>query len=314
MHLSHLIGSRRLMPAFALALALSATAVAPALAASPAAAPAVAVGTLTVAQHAGKGRPVILIPGLGSGPWAWGDTPDALARDHAVYVVTLAGFDGTPAPKGAGSYLERAQQSLVRLIEQQHLHKPVLVGHSLGGTLALKLAAEQPGLLGAVVAVDGLPVMPMTENLPPAQRQGMARSMQAQIAGASPAQFEAQQLAYMRSIGTVDAARAPGYAALSARSDPRAVARYAGEDLALDFRAGMKNATLPILEISPYYAADAAAAPQPYTEAQKSAYWKSLLGAAPNATVVSISPSRHFVMLDQPAKFQRVLRDFLDKL
>jgi pimeloyl-ACP methyl ester carboxylesterase len=317
MHLSRPIGSRRLIPAFALTLALSATAVVPALAVatSPAAAPpAPTVGTLTVVRHAGKGRPVILIPGLGSGPWAWGDTPDVLARDHVVYVVTLAGFDGTRAPTGAGSYLEQAQQSLVRLIEQQHLHKPVLVGHSLGGTLALKLATEQPHLLGAVVAVDGLPVMPMTENLPPVQRRGVARTMQARIAGASPAQFKAQQLAYMQSIGTIDAAQAPRYAAMSARSDPKAVARYMAEDLALDFRARMKNATLPILEISAYYAADATAGPQRYTESQKRAYWKSLLGDAPDATVVSISPSRHFVMLDQAVKFQRALRDFIDKL
>lgn len=50
------------------------------------------------------------------------------------------------------------------------------------------------------------------------------------------------------------------------------------------------------------------------SEAQKTVYYQSLLANAPNAKVVSISPSRHFVMLDQPAKFQQVLADFLKTL
>ncbi|HEV2620886.1 MAG TPA: alpha/beta hydrolase [Frateuria sp.] len=271
------------------------------------------VGTLSAQKHGSHGQPVILIPGLSSGAWAWAQTVPGLAKNHVVYTVTLAGFDGTPAP-GGGDYLAQAERSLVRLIGEQHLVKPVLVGHSLGGTLALKLASEQPQLLGAVVAVDGLPVLPMTENLPAAQRVAMAQAMKAQLAAATPAAFQAQQLGYMRSIGTIDPARAAQYAALSSRSDPKAVAEYAAEDLALDFRAQMKNATVPILEISPYYAADGKAAAQPYTEAQKTAYWKSLLGAAPHAAVASISPSRHFAMLDQPAQFQQTLDGFLNSL
>jgi pimeloyl-ACP methyl ester carboxylesterase len=41
------------------------------------------------------------------------------------------------------------------------------------------------------------------------------------------------------------------------------------------------------------------------SEAQKTAYYQSLLANAPNAKVVSISPARHFVMLDQPVKLQQ---------
>ena len=49
-------------------------------------------------------------------------------------------------------------------------------------------------------------------------------------------------------------------------------------------------------------------------EAQKAAYYQGLLADAPHAKVESISPARHFVMLDQPAKFQQVLGDFLKSL
>src|SRR5690606_13359099 len=104
------------------------------------------------------------------------------------------------------------------------------------------------------------------------------------------------------------------YAPMNARSDIKASAQYMAEDLAFDGRAGLKQANVPILEISPYHAPDFSQPPMIMSEARKTAYYQSLLTDAPNAKVVSISPSRHFVMLDQPAKFQQVLDDFLKSL
>ena len=113
------------------------------------------VGTLKVERHGDHGRPVILIPGLEGGPWVWERTIGALQKDHVVYAVTLAGFDGMPAPAGGGNLLDRADTSLKQLIEQRKIDKPVLVGHSLGGTLALRFAGEHPQMISGVVAVDG---------------------------------------------------------------------------------------------------------------------------------------------------------------
>lgn len=271
------------------------------------------VGTLTVEKHGDRGRPVILIPGLGGGAWVWKDTVAKLQSNHMVYVVILAGFDGTPPPK-SGNFMDQAQASIVQLVRQDHLKKPVLVGHSLGGTLALKLAAEEPQLFGGVVAVDGLPVFPGTENMPKAQRSAMAAAVQARMDSATPAQFAAEQIEYMKTIGLRDPQQAEAYGKLNARSDPKATAQYMAEDLRLDFRDALKNAKLPVLEISPYNPPDFASGPMAMSGAQKTAYYRSLLAKAPNAKVVSISPSRHFVMLDQPVRFQQVLDGFLASL
>ncbi|MEO8855938.1 MAG: alpha/beta hydrolase, partial [Burkholderiaceae bacterium] len=81
-----------------------------------------------------------------------------------------------------------------------------------------------------------------------------------------------------------------------------------------DGRAALKHANVPILEISPYNAPDFSQPPMVMSEAQKTAYYQSLLADAPNAKVVSISPSRHFVMLDQPVKFQQALDNFIKSL
>jgi pimeloyl-ACP methyl ester carboxylesterase len=269
------------------------------------------VGTLKVERHGDQGRPVILIPGLEGGPWVWERTIEALQKDHVVYAVTLAGFDGVPAPAGGGSLFDRADASLKQLIEQRKIDKPVLVGHSLGGTLALRFAGEHPQMISGVVAVDGLPVFPGMERMGVDQRKALAARLQQQVAALSPEQFAAQSVGYMQKVGVIDPQLAARYAPMNARSDIKASAQYMAEDMAADYRPLLKHANVPILEISPYNAPDFSQPPKAMSEAKKTAYYESLLAGAPQATVISISPSRHFVMLDQPAKFQLTLDRFL---
>lgn len=286
-------------------------------AAVSAAASAETIGTLQVQRHGDHGRPVILIPGLEGGPWVWQQTIANLEKSHVVYAVTLAGFDGVPAPAPdakAGTLLDRADASLLQLIKQKHIDKPVLVGHSLGGTLALRFAGEHASLIAAVVAVDGLPILPGMERASVGQRQAMAERTRTQMAAMTPAQFQAAALGYMQHIGVVDPKLAEQYAPLNARSDAAASAEYMAADIVADYRPGLKQANVPILEISPYYAADFSKPPLQISEAQKSAYYQGLLGDAPHVKVVSISPARHFAMLDQPAKFQQALDGFLGSL
>ena len=272
------------------------------------------VGTLKFEVHGTQGRPVILIPGLEGGPWVWKDTIARLEKNHVVYAVTLAGFDGMPAPLRKTGLLDQADASLLALIEQRHLDRPVLVGHSLGGTLALRFAGEHARLVSGVVAVDGLPIFPGMERVGAEQRQAIAERTRAQMGAMTPAQFQAAALGYMQHIGVIDPKLAAQYAPMNARSDIAATAGYAAEDMAADYRTLLKQADVPILEISPYHAPDFAKPPLQLGEAQKAAYYQGLLADAPHAKVVSISPSRHFVMLDQPAKFQQALDDFLHSL
>lgn len=278
------------------------------------AAPVERVGTLQVERHGAHGPAVILIPGLEGGPWVWQRNIEQLQKNHVVYAVTLAGFDGVPAPAGGGNLFDRADASLLQLIRQRKIDRPVLVGHSLGGTLALRFAGEHPELVSGVVAVDGLPIFPGMERMSAEQRKAMAERMRQQLSAATPEQFRAQALGYMQKIGVIDPKLAARYAPMNARSDIKASAQYMAEDLAFDGREGLKHANVPILEVSPYYAPDFENSPMRMSEAQKTAYYQSLLANAPDATVVSISPSRHYAMLDQPVKFQQLLDGFLARV
>ena len=47
------------------------------------------VGSLKIEKHGDHGQPIVLIPGLGGGPWVWQDTIDHLEKDHVVYALKI---------------------------------------------------------------------------------------------------------------------------------------------------------------------------------------------------------------------------------
>jgi pimeloyl-ACP methyl ester carboxylesterase len=268
------------------------------------------VGATLVERHGGKGPPLILIPGLASGAWVWQDTIRQLGKDHALYVLTLPGFDARPAVAGKG--MAAAQDSVRELIQTRKLKRPVLIGHSLGATLSLALAAAHPDLVRGVVAIDGLPVMPGTEDWPAAQRTQMVAMLTAPKPAPAPAAFAAQQQQYMRGIGTLDMARADELAKLSGASDPAAVTRYMGEVLGMDLRGVLPAIKAPVLLIAPFSPVDAPQ--QGLDEAGKAALYTSLMQGTPTVTVTMVAPSRHFAMFDQPEKVGAAIAGYLKTL
>lgn len=270
------------------------------------------VGTLHVERHGERGTPVILLPGLASGSWVWRDTIAALRERHRVYAVTLAGFDGQPAPTGDG--FAQAGDALKALIASQKLvqqDRPVLVGHSLGGTLALSFAAAQPDAVAGVVSIDGLAVFPGTERLDATQRAATGERMRQQL-DVPPAAFAAQQLMFMQRVGLADETKAAEVAALSARSDPKATAGYAASVVALDLRPRLPAIRVPVLLMAPVLDADLV--PRGIDAAGKLAYYRALMDGTPRLEVVAIPKARHFAMIDQPAAVQEALDRFLRSL
>ncbi|MEW6371499.1 MAG: alpha/beta hydrolase [Pseudomonadota bacterium] len=265
---------------------------------------------MLVERHGQGGRPLILIPGLGGGSWVWQETVREFAGGQAVYVVTLPGFDGRPAP--SGDPIEGARRALLELIASRKLDQPVLVGHSLGGALALALAEMQPARIGGVVSIDGLPVFPGTEDLPLDQRPQVAEGMRKRMAAVTGPAFAAQQKQYMRSVGVVDMNKGDELAKLSARSDPGAMAAYAAGIVALDLRPGLSAIAAPVLVMAPYFALDSAQAG--VTAAQKVAYYRELMQGTPRLDVIAIDNARHFAMFDQPRAVSDALRAFLKNL
>jgi pimeloyl-ACP methyl ester carboxylesterase len=110
------------------------------------------------AKVSGAGpRAMILIPGLASGGDVWDTTVERYGTRYQCHVLTLAGFAGVPAEKSQTPLMERTAADVAAYIQANKLQKPVIVGHSLGGVVALMLAAAQPALVGDLVIVDSIP-------------------------------------------------------------------------------------------------------------------------------------------------------------
>ncbi|MBC8083089.1 MAG: alpha/beta hydrolase [Hymenobacter sp.] len=95
----------------------------------------------------------------------WQAVATLLRPEYAVLAPDLGGFGDAPVTEGGYSVDAYASQ-VAGFIEAQQLAKYVLVGHSMGGKVALALAARQPaGLVGVALLSPSPPTPePMTEE------------------------------------------------------------------------------------------------------------------------------------------------------
>jgi pimeloyl-ACP methyl ester carboxylesterase len=266
------------------------------------------VGTLHVDKFGAGQQSLVLIPGLGCGPWVWHGTINKFAPTYTVYVLTLPGFNGHQATRET-PLLATFQRDFWELLTTRKIEKPLVVGHSLGGMLAIALAAEHPERLSAIVAADGLPVFPTLARLSEKARQAIADDIAKQMIASTEAETLAGHKAFMSATGTNRQELVEPAAALVARSDPKAVAAWMHELMVGDLRPQLARVTMPMLEIMPYQPPAAGGAPG-FTQEQTLAFYKTLIAGAPKATVVAIAPSRHFMMLDQPEAFYEAIEKF----
>lgn len=258
------------------------------------------VGILHV-ERFGKagGRSIVLIPALFCGSWQWNAQIAALSPAYDVYAVTLPGFDGSPMVSG-GDLMARAAQSLHSLITSRRLNRPIVAGHSLGGTLTVYFAEHYPRDATNVVTVEGgYPEAPTQ-----AERNARVTKSTAPFQGVAQADVGPVIKNAMLQYTITNPADVDAVEKLAARSDPQAIIAWMQAALTLDLTPGLSAITVPFTVIVPFD-------PQidPYqgfkTKKQKREAYVRWASHAPNSQVIVIAPSRHFVMFDQPAKFEQ---------
>lgn len=95
----------------------------------------------------------MLLHGLGTTQTIWSLVIQPLAATRRVITLDLPGF-GESAPVGDGFDLEEVSDRLARALAAHHVTAPFdLVGHSLGGAVALSLAAHRHNLVRKLVLV-----------------------------------------------------------------------------------------------------------------------------------------------------------------
>lgn len=113
-------------------------------------------------EERGRGEPaVLLVHGIACDRRYTKPVAEHLAARHRTVAVDLRGHGRSDAP-GEPYDVETQLDDLAAVCSALALDRPVVIGHSLGGVLAVILAARRPELPGAVVALDAPIVPPAT--------------------------------------------------------------------------------------------------------------------------------------------------------
>jgi len=275
-----------------------------------AAAPALTHITIVDAGTAGK-PDVVLIPGLGSSRAVWDAETKLLAPNYRLHLVQLNGFGGTPVggnatTAGASSaILPGVVEDLHAYITAQAMH-PAVIGHSMGGLLALMLAKKYPADVSKMVIVDTLPFYALLYS-PTATVEMMkpqAEAIRQQVIATPADQFAAmQQIVVPQLVKNADGQKL--IEASDTASDRTVFANSMAEDLTTDLRGDVATIKTPALVM---FAVDSSAKPD---ATQYETLMRSVYKPMPNVTLVRIDDSRHFIMYDQPTKMDAAMEAFL---
>jgi pimeloyl-ACP methyl ester carboxylesterase len=116
--------------------------------------------------EAGRGPTLLMIHGLGGqGRNFTHSIVDLLKDDFHVVVMDRPGSGHSTRHVGAPAHIRAHAKTVADFIRTLGLKKPVVVGHSLGGAIALALAVDHPELVGALALVAPLTQL---EHEPPA--------------------------------------------------------------------------------------------------------------------------------------------------
>lgn len=110
----------------------------------------------------GRGeRDVVLIPGLASTSDVWARTADRLDDRHRVHLIDVRGFGSLEAAANADGPVSGAVAGEIRrYVAEAGLERPAVIGHSLGGQVAIRVAADAGSRVGRLMVVDAAPFFP----------------------------------------------------------------------------------------------------------------------------------------------------------
>nr|WP_320117670.1 alpha/beta hydrolase [uncultured Marinifilum sp.] len=105
----------------------------------------------------GQGDPVLLLPGFTCPGEVWNETVAEISENHECHIVNYPGFGDVPAIDTL--WLQTIKEDLEKYLQENKFKKLSIIGHSMGGTLALWLASEKRYNIKNLLIIDALPCM-----------------------------------------------------------------------------------------------------------------------------------------------------------
>jgi esterase len=248
-------------------------------------------------QSLGEGPALVVLHGLFGSGTNWRTIARRLAHEHRVLLVDLRNHGASPHAATMG-YAEMAAD-VRALLDREGLDAPLVLGHSMGGKTAMRLALETPSRVGALVVVD----------IAPARSPGEHRGVLGALA--------ALDLGGLRRRSEADAALAP------AIPDP-GLRQFLLQSLAAGEHGLQWRLNLPAITAAQDELVDfpppppGARYPGPvlFVHGERSEYLtpghrEAVRALFPEAHLVGVPDAGHWVHAEQPDAFLEALRPFL---
>lgn len=260
-----------------------------------------------ISEVSGKGPKIVLIPGLASSGEVWKETVSELSKNYECHVLTLPGFAENAPINLENGFMEPVENLIKAYI--QDLESPVLLlGHSLGGFLSLKLAAGLPDQIHKTIIIDSYPFYSAALN-PNATVESMkpiANQLKNNLIAISSEQFQAQQSMGMATM-TSSKDRIPMLLNWSEESDRKTIAQAIYELMISDARGELEAVQCPILVLGAWYAGK----DYGMTAESVSENFHNQYKLAKNVKIEMAPTAYHFIMWDNPEWMMGQINNFL---
>lgn len=255
----------------------------------------------------GQGPDLILIPGLASTAEVWRGVEERLAGQRRLHLVSVRGFGDLAALDNAhGAVMAAVASEVRRYVSEQRLERPAIIGHSMGGQIGLRIAADAGRRVGRVMVVDSSPFFPALI------------SPQATVGDVEPiAQLAYQAIQFLGDEALNMRGRQMGLELGGATDtvfgtmgwqggDRRVLAQALYEVMTVDLRWRLPDITAPVTVVYGWSADQNS--PRARTDSLFRAAYARLRTPV---TFERIEGAQHMVMIDQPTRFLAAVERFL---
>jgi pimeloyl-ACP methyl ester carboxylesterase len=199
-----------------------------------------------VIKECGTGNKVlVMIPGFACSGDVWDETAQVMSKDYHCLQLTLPGFAGAKALEKPS--FKNMEQLIVNELRKRNLTHVSLMGHSMGGGLAMAIAAHYPDMVDKLYIVDALPCLSALYN--PAFKTNPNKDYTAEIE--KMMQMDDARYEQMTQMGaatqTLSIDKIPTINSWAAKTDRRTYFSMYYDYTNTDLRNDIKNIKAPML-------------------------------------------------------------------
>jgi len=245
-----------------------------------------------VAPDLSRGRAIVLIHGAGSNAHSWHRQIDLLGKSHSPVALDLPGHGRSAGVEGLVAVQDYAD-FVAAFMDALKLRSAVIMGHSMGGAVAMEMAIRHPARVQALVLVATAAKF----NLPP----DLVEGLRAVMMGRAPQGFTTDGYSPRTIKENFDVIREGWMEQI--RTDPRVRYTDVAACMKVDLRDAIAKIDQPTLIVA---GADDLGTPPADAEIIRS----KIRGAK----LVTITDSGHVIVHERPAELQAAVDSFLAEL